>query len=345
MRTHNRLYEQIYDWDALLAAWKRVRKGRREQPAVLEFERNLETELIVLQNELVWECYRTGPYREFEIYEPKRRRIAALPLRDRVLHHALHAVLEPIFERGFYFHSYACRPGKGAHRCADAAQAMLRRVKRDHGRVYALKADVASYFHSIDHAALNALLARRIRCKRTLKLCAEIIGSSGGQVGIPIGNLSSQLFAGIYLDALDRHVKHDLKCRHYIRYQDDFAILSPDKHELHRLRRHIEGWLHEHLALQLNSKTAVFPVGGPRGRALDFVGYRIWPTHRKMRRSAIRRILRAMRRLQKAYAAGRITLDRVRSSIQSWNEHASHANAYGLRRSLLARLAFVRKGE
>ncbi|MFW6341216.1 MAG: reverse transcriptase domain-containing protein, partial [Wenzhouxiangella sp.] len=322
MKTHNSLYPQIYQWDALLAAWYRVRKGRREQADVLAFEQNLESELIAIQNDLIWGRFKTGRYHLFQIHEPKPRMVAALPLRDRVVHHALVAVLEPIWEPVFYAHSYACRPRKGTHRCADQAERMLRRVQRDHGQTYALKADIASYFASIDHDVMRQLIRRRVRCRQTLALCDEIIDSAGPGRGLPIGNLTSQLFAGIYLDALDRHVKHDLRWRHYIRYQDDFVLLGSDKAQLHVLREHLTDWLRDELRLELNRKTAVYPVGGPRGRSLDFVGYRIWPTHRKVRTSSIKRMNRTMRRLQGLYAAGRIGLPRIQTHIQSWIAHA-----------------------
>lgn len=343
MKTHGGLYDRIYQWDALLAAWYRVRKGRREQADVLAFEQNIESELISIQNDLIWCRYQTSPYRQFEIREPKRRVVAALPLRDRVVHHALVAVLEPLWEPSFFVHSYACRPGKGTHRCADWAERMLRRVQRENGQAYALKADVASYFASIDHDVMRRLIRRRVRCRRTLALCDEIIASSGSGCGLPIGNLTSQLLAGVYLDALDRHIKHDLRWRYYIRYQDDFVLLGGSKTELHAMRRHLTEWLRSELKLALNSKTSVFPVGGVRGRALDFVGYRIWPTHRKIRKSSIRRMSRTMKKLQKFYARGLIDLARVRCHIQSWLAHANYAQAHGLRRWMMGRWVFRRE--
>ena len=208
-KTYNNLLPAIYDYGALYAAYKRARRGKRHTAEVVRFEAHLEENLIQLQNELVWGQYRTGPYRHFHVFEPKKRLVAALPFRDRVAQHAMIAAIEPIWEARFHHDSYACRPGKGTHHGADRVQAMLRRVKRKHGRVYALKADVAKYFPSVDHAVLKGLLAKRIACQPTLDLLHEVIDSweDGPGCGIPIGNLTSQLFANIYLHELDRYAK------------------------------------------------------------------------------------------------------------------------------------------
>lgn len=333
MRTYKDLYPGVYAFDALHSAYRRARLGKRHNAEVLRFERNLEGELIELQNELIWSEYRTGPYRAFYVYEPKKRVVAALPFRDRVLQHSLVAQIEPIWEARFIHHSYACRPGRGMHAGADQAQAWLRAVQREHGRAYVLKADVSKYFASIDHDILLELLARHIACPRTLALCEEIIGT--WSPGLPIGNLTSQLWANVYLHELDRFVKHELRARRYMRYMDDFAIVHHDKQALQRMRGEIEGFLAHRLRLRLNDKTQVFPVGQRHGRALDFLGYRIWPTHRRLRTTSARRMTRRMRWMQRAYARGEITLADVRQRIASWAGHAAGADTYRLRGIIL----------
>ena len=346
-KTYNNLFPQIYAFENLHAAYLRARKGKRDRHEVRRFEQDLEGNLIQLQNELIWGEYKTGRYRCFMVEEPKRREVAALPFRDRVVQHALVGVIEPLWERRFIADSYACRPGRGTHRGADRAQAMLRKVKREHGQVYALKADIAKYFASIDHAVLKQLLRRRIACRRTLALADSIIDSTSAQVahpgvGLPIGNLTSQLWANVYLHELDEFVKHGLRERHYVRYMDDFVVIHHDKAHLHQVRAQIETFLADTLRLRTNSKTQVFPVGAIGGRALDFLGYRIWPTHRKLRKSSISRITRTLRRFQRWYAAGRIALARVRASVMSWLAHAAQANARGLVRYVLSRARFTR---
>lgn len=346
-KTYKHLFDRIASFEALHAAYRKARRGKRSRTEVQHFERDLEGNLINLHQHLIAGTYRSSTYRQFAIFEPKRRMVASLPFADRVVQHALVAVIEPLFEARFVPHNYACRPGRGTHRGADAAQAMMRRVKRQHGQVYALKADVQAYFASIDHAILKTLFRRRIACPRTLALLDHIIDSANAinpapAVGLPIGNLVSQLAANVYLHELDLHVKHGLQERHYVRYMDDFVIFHHNREHLQRVRAHLEAWLHRWLRLRLNAKTQIFPVHTSRGRALDFLGYRMWPTHRRMRVSSISRITRTLRRLQCWYAAGSVPLSRVGASVQSWLAHAAHANAHGLTRALLERFAFAR---
>lgn len=348
-KTYGNLFEQVYSFEALHAAFRRARLGKRDQQEVQRFEQDLEGNLIELQNELIWGSYKTGRYRTFIVNEPKERVVSALPFRDRVVQHALVAVIEPIWEARFIADNYACRPGRGTHRGADRAQAMLRQVKREQGRVFVLKGDVARYFPSIDHAILKGLFAKRIRCRRTLALLSDIIDSANQVndrfgVGVPIGNLVSQLAANVYLHELDQFAKHALRERNYIRYMDDVVVVHHDKAHLQRVREQMEQFLADRLRLQTNRKTQVFPVGVLHGRALDFLGYQIWPTHRRLRRDSITRIGRSLRALQHYYARGLVSLERVHQTVQSWCEHASHANTYRLRTQLLQKFAFCRPG-
>jgi len=344
-KTYNNLHQEIYSFESLHAAYLRARRGKRDRAEVQRFDLDLEGNLIQMQNELIWGTYKTGEYRRFIVTEPKERTVAALPFRDRVLQHALNAVIEPIWERRFIHDSYACRADKGTHLGADCAQAMVRKVRREHGQVFVLKADISKFFYSIDHAIMKQLVRRRIRCRRTLELIDGIIDSTAiagdpAPVGLPIGNLSSQLFANVYLHELDEFVKHGLREKHYIRYMDDFLVVHHDKAHLHKIRAAIERFLWDRLRLKTNAKTQVFPVGERFGRAVDFLGYRIWPTHRRLRKSSISRITKTLRRLQKQYAAGKVSLEKVRQSITSWVAHASHAETYGLRKKLLGSFSF-----
>lgn len=347
-KTYNKLLPIIFDFANLELAYKKARAGKRNRHDVQRFELNLEGNLIDLQNNLIWGTYRTGEYRRFTIVEPVTRSIASLPFRDRVLQHAIVNIIEPIWECRFIDDSYACRPGRGTHRGADRVQAMLRTVQREHGRVYVFKGDIAKYFYSIDHQVLKALVRRRIACKGTLALLDEIIDSTvvdGKTVGMPIGNLTSQLFANVYMHELDEFAKHALRERHYVRYMDDFVIVHHDKKHLQRLRMQVETYLWDYLRLRTNAKTQIFPVGVVRGRGLDFLGYRIWPTHRKLRISSIKRIKTSLKRLAKQYAAGRVQLENVNQTVRSWVAHASHANTYGLRAKILGTFIFIKNKE
>lgn len=342
--SYNNLYEQIYSFDNLLAAWFKARKGKRRHREVLKFELDLEGNLIALQNEIIWEEYSPGAYRYFTVLTPKPRQIAALPFRDRVLQHAINNIIEPIWEARFISDSYACRPGRGTHACADRVESFLRTAQRNHGRIYALKADISKFFASIHRPTILKLLSRHIACKRTLDLIELIIYADSQEVefGIPIGNLTSQLMANVYLHQLDNEVKHNLGVKLYARYMDDFCIIHHDKQYLHAIRAHIEDWLHENLILRTNHKTQVIPVANRSGMALDFVGYRIYPTHRRLRRDSIKRIKTSLKRLQKLYAAGKIDLNKVRPVVHSWIAHASQANTEGLREKILSTFKFSR---
>lgn len=344
-RTYNDLFDKIADFGALYRAWHRVIRGRRGQMDVLHFARDLEPNLIALQESLLAGSYATGPYRHFKVFEPKERAIAALPLRDRIVQHALIETIEPIWEARFIHDSYACRPGKGTHAGADRAQRMLRTVQRTSGAAYVLKADIAGYFPSISHDVLKRLLRRRIACRPTVRLIDDIIDSAADEKsplprGIPIGSLTSQFFANVYLHDLDSFVKNDLSVKRYLRYMDDFVVVDESKERLHELRREIDDFLYARLALRFNRKTQVFPVR-LGGRALDFLGYRIWPTHRLLRRDSVGRMRKKMKRMAGQYHAGQIDLDRVDRVVASWVGHARHAQTYTLRRRLISGQSFI----
>ena len=347
MHRHHDLFERFATFEALYRGHLKARRGKRDRPEVMRFSQNLEPNLLQIQRELIAGTYRTGAYRYFRVFEPKERTVAALPYRDRVMQHALIGVLEPLWERAFHHDSYACRPGKGMHLGADRAQQFLRQVERGHGRVYVLKADISKYFNSIDHGVLKRLLRRRIGCPRTLAVCDEIIDTSAvlgdlAPKGLPIGNLTSQLWANVYLHELDDFVKHGLRERRYLRYMDDFCVVHHDKAHLHRIRHDIEVFLWDQLRLTTNHKTQVFPVSNTHGRGLDFLGYKIWPHARRVRKDSVLRMRKKLRHLQRQYAVGAIELDDVRQVVASWIGHASHADSQNLRKELLGSVIFKR---
>lgn len=340
-KTYSNLYPRIYDFENLYQSYLKARKGKRYQSDVLKFSANLEENLITIQNELIWHQYQSGEYHHFKVFEPKERDVAALPFRDRVVHHAIINVIEPIFEKRFVYDSYACRVGKGTHAGADRAQKFMRIVKRNHGRVYALKADVSKYFASIDHGILLQQLRRRIACPETIMLLETILASTPNP-GIPIGNLTSQLFANIYLHDLDEYCKYTLRERFYVRYMDDFVILHNDKQHLHKIREQIEWFLATELKLKTNHKTSVFPISARNGRSLDFLGYKIWPTHRKLRKDSIKRFKKRLKKMQRQYAAGTKTLPEIRQRIMTFIAHAGHANSAKTINKTLGKAIFIK---
>lgn len=333
-------FEHIYSFENILNAAYQCRRGKTKANATLAFFNHLEENVIQIQNELMWNMYEMSPYHHFYVFEPKRRLISAPHFKDRVVHRAIYNVIEPLFDQQYIHDSYACRRNKGAHKGADRAQLFIKRVEQSHGKAYALKADISRYFSSIDHHILKSLLNAKIQCERTKALLFYIIDNSPSDalgVGIPLGNLTSQTFANIYLNELDRFVKHALKAKHYVRYMDDFVIIHHDKRQLHEWRQQIERYLNKSLRLKTNSKTQVFPISTSNGRSLDFLGYRIYSSHRLLRKCSVKRIKAKLKQFHKGFSAGSKSLCEINQSIQSWLGHASHANTHNLKKTLLSK--------
>lgn len=340
MKRHGHLWQQVVSFEALLRAAENARRGKRFRPAVAAFHFDLERELWQLHAELSTRTYRPGAYRSFFIHEPKKRQISAAPYRDRVVHHALTGVLEPIFERSFIADSYACRRGKGTHAGVRRCQEFARRFR------YVLKADVQKFFPSLDHEICKELVARKVKDPDVLWLVNRVIDHSNPQEevlnyfpgddlftpaerrrGIPIGNQTSQFFANVYLDPLDHFVKDRLGMKGYVRYVDDFLVFADDKGQLAAVRDEIEACLVP-LRLRLHpAKTVIFPVRD----GIRFLGYRVFPTHRLLPKENVRRFRRRVRAMQADHAAGRLPWAAVVQRLTSWDGHARQANTYRLR--------------
>jgi len=339
MKTYSNLYPFVYDFANLYKAYLKARKGKRYQDKVLQFAAQLEDNLFAIQAELINHTYRTGRYRRFYVHDPKTRPVAALPFKDRVVQHALCNVIEPLFEKSFIYDSYACRKFKGTHAGANRVTEFLKSAQRKWGKVYCLKADIAQYFPSVNHRILKAIIRKKIACPDTLQLIDEIIDSGGGEGrGLPIGNLTSQLWANVYLDQLDHFIKETLREKYYVRYMDDFVIIHGEKRHLWETKKRIEEYLANVLDLTFNGKTGVFPIS----QGVDFLGYRIWPHFRLLRKRSIKRIKRALKHFREAYHGGKISLERVNATVQSWLGHAKHANSYRFRKKLFCMLSFIR---
>ena len=354
MKKHKDLYAQIYDFENLHQAYLEARKGKRYRSEVLEFTNNLEENLIQLQNELIWKEYRVGRYREFFIHEPKQRLIMALPFRDRVVQWAIYRILNPLLDRRYISDSYACRVGYGTHRAVAKVQYWLKYLTRKYLKLYALKLDISKYFYRVDHNILMNILGRIISDADLLQLLETIIRAETnfgielgdhhfeaqriGHVGMPIGNLTSQMFANLYLNELDQFAKVTLKARHYIRYMDDVIILHRDKKHLWLLKNEINDFLEMQLKLSLNNKTTVRAIS----QGIDFCGYQVWPTHLKLRKKSALKMKRRLKYLQRAYARGEVDLAHVNASVQSYLGIMSHCNSYKLRKKLFKGLVFVK---
>ena len=349
MFRHGNLFSQITSFENLYLASRKARKGKRLKNNVITFEKNIEDELFRLQEELIAKTYTPGRYREFTIYERKPRKISAAPYRDRVVHHALCNIVEPIFEKSFIFDSYACRKDKGTHKAVDRFTEFCRKNR------YVLKADIKKYFPSIDHEILFEKIQRKIKCKDTLWLLKTIIDGSNKQDevidyftgdalltpfsrkrGIPIGNLTSQFFANIYLNDLDHYLKENLKCRYYIRYVDDITVFENDKKRLWEIKACVEEFLEKDRIKLHPKKTYVASVS----TGIDHLGYRVFTTHRLLRKDNSMGFIKKLKRMNALYRLGYITFEKMNASVQSWIGHASHADTFGLRRSVFEKTDF-----
>lgn len=318
MKTYKNLYDKICDFENLHRAYKQAIKCKRYRREILEFSRDLEANLLGIQRDLVYQTYEHGSYREFIVWESKKRVIKAAPFRDRVIHHALCNIIEPIFDCGFIDQSYACRKDKGTHKAIKKLQSYLRAVGK---QAYCLQCDISKYFGSIDHIILKSILRKKIADVKTLWLIEKIINSSCdlSATGIPIGNLTSQLFANIYLNELDRFIKHQLRGKYYLRYMDDFLILGEVKKSLEVLKVIIQSYLTIKLKLTLHPhKAVIFPVR----IGIDFLGYKIFSYHKLLRPSTVKRFAKKSHCVE---------------GIKSWLAYARFGNSW----RLCSQLGFV----
>lgn len=335
------LHEQICEWENLRRAYANASRGKRGRGATALFESLLADNLLELEQELREQTYQPGKYSNFYIHEPKKRLISAAPFRDRVIHHALCNVTQPHFERLFIADSYANRVGKGTHRAIDRCQQFARKYQ------YVLQCDIAQFFPSIDHALLRETLKSMLPDESALWLIDRILASGQGVLageydmvyfpnddllamdrprGLPIGNLTSQLWANCYMNSFDHCVRRELGCAAYLRYVDDFLLFGDDKSEIMNWRDVIVVRL-EKLRLTLH-KGSAHPR--PVSAGISFLGFRIFPDYRRVKQRkgfAFRRKLRHLLR-----SAGRET---VRASVQGWINHVRYADTFHLRQSML----------
>lgn len=345
------IYPKIYDFENLYCAYLEARKCKRYRQEIMAFGQNLEENLITIQNELIWRTYHVGRYHEFYVHDPKRRLIMALPFRDRVVQWAIYRQLNPLLDKRYLQTSYGCRIGGGAHRAVKKLKEYLRLQT---GTAHVLKMDISKYFYRIDHDVLMGILRRITKDDGLLWLLHEIIYSdhdfgidaddydfSGPRisgVGMPIGNLSSQMFANLYLNEADQFAKHKLKCRYYLRYMDDIVVVSSDRDYLKTVRDEMEIFLRENLALKLNRKTSI----RSETQGVDFCGYRVWRDHIRLRKKSALKMKHRLRWLRKAYGRGEANLTQVRDTLMSYLGLLEHCDGYRLRKSILRRLVLVK---
>lgn len=340
--------DTISSFEWMLHANRNARKRKRYRGDVLRFTEKLERNILELQKEMRDGTYRTGPYRRIWVSIPKRRLVMALPYRDRIVQWCIYLLLNPYFDRRFIEDSYACRIGKGSHKAVQRLQYWLRKIDRKPGPGwYYLKLDISKYFYRVNHDVLMEILGRHIKDERLMNLIDKIINNPNEpfglppgkgpedvepeewlyDVGMPIGNLSSQLFANIVLNELDQHAKHKMKVRYYIRYMDDAILLAQDKKTLHRWKEEIQAFLRDRLKLELNRKTAIRPVR----MGIEFVGVRVWSTHILLRKSTTRRLMRETKVIAEKRARGEMSEEDFARRVVSMRGVLDHACTGALR--------------
>ena len=321
-------YQNLILIDNIFQSWNEFRKGKGERVDVQEFERHLEDNLFNLHRALSEETYWHGSYQSFYVQDPKRRHIHKANVQDRIIHRLLYNFMYEFFDKNFIFDSYSCRLRKGTHRAVLRLEKFTKVVSKNYTKpCWALKCDIKKFFANVDQEILFRLLEKRIKEEDILRLLSQIIKSfhseSGKGKGIPLGNLTSQVFANIYLNELDQFIKHKLKIKYYLRYADDFLLLSQDKRYLERLVNPIKYFLKGTLNLKLHPKKIVFRK---LDWGIDYLGYIVLPHYRLPRTKTKRRIYLKMK--DKSGSTS------FRQSLASYLGYLSHANSFKISQNL-----------
>lgn len=279
MKRFGNLFQQTFTLDALYDAYVEARRGKRDRKQVNEFERDLGANLQRIHDELTSGSYKPQPYFHFIVKEPKERRISAPAFRDVVVQHAIYATIRPIFDATFIHENHGCRQGKGIHSASDSLQNFLRQHDSE---LYTLQLDIRKFYYSINHSTLKQLFRKKIKDNKLLAVMELFISDNGAEIGLPIGNLLSQLYALIYLNELDQFIKRELKIEHYTRYVDDFVLVGLTKEQCYDNKSSIENFIATVLQLKLSHWTIA-----KIKRGCNFVGYRTWKSRKFVRKHSL----------------------------------------------------------
>ncbi len=330
MKRYGHLFEKIISFENLLSAARKAARGKTDRPGVARFLFHLENELFNLQSELTAGTWQPGGYRVFQINDPKPRLISAAAFRDRVVHHAVCNILEPVFDKKLIFDTWACRKGKGSHAAIRRAQKFSRRYP------LVLKCDIRRYFDSVDHGILKQLLRRIIKDAQLLTLLDRIIDNATPEApvgkGLPIGNLTSQHFANLYLGQLDHYIKERLGLPAYVRYMDDMLLFETGKKELWQQLYKLESFIRDQLALTLKPQATLL---APVAEGIPFLGVRIFPGLIRLQNKSKYRFKRRLKKKEQAYLKGKIDMEELTVSIQSMIAHIDHADTRRYRQSFV----------
>jgi len=337
MKTYNDFYPQLCSYKNLYRAFKKARKGKTLKQYVIDFEANLKENLLQLRVDLLFHSYNPQPLKTFIIRDPKIRKISKAEFRDRIVHHALVNILEPIYENIFIHDSFANRIGKGTLNAIKRFDNFKTKVSKNNTKqCFVLKADIRHYFNTIDHDILSSIISRKIKDKNVIFLIKKILAnysSESKEKGMPLGNLTSQFLANVYLNELDQFVKHQLKATYYIRYVDDFVILSRNKALLETYRQKISFFLLSNLHIQLHpTKSKISPLSC----GIDFLGFRIFYHHKLLRKSNLRRFKKKPVILKEKLDNQQLAYDTVYDTMLGSIAYARQANTYTIRKRLLS---------
>lgn len=328
-KTINDAYEELCSYENLFFAFQRARKGKTLKDYVINFEKNLQVNLQKLRIELLMQTYKPRPLKTFILRDPKTRKISKSEFRDRVIHHAICNVIEPVFDKKFISDSFANRLRKGSINAVKRFDYFKRKVSRNNTRkVFVLKADIKKYFESVNHRILIKILERTIKDKRIIWLITIILQnhkSKKENIGMPLGNLTSQFFANIYLNELDQYIKHKLKIKYYIRYVDDFVIIHNSSKILKVYKEKIDEFLKTKLDLELHpDKTRILKLK----KGINFLGFRIFYHHKLLNKKNIKKFERNLKQLQKEYSQNKINREEIIEKVDGWITYAKNANTH-----------------
>nr|AQS33814.1 hypothetical protein [uncultured archaeon] len=333
MKNFYNIYREICSFNNLLIAWQNAKKGKTKRRYVKRFQRNLKTNLQRLQEELINQTYEPCSPKTFVLRDPKTRKISKSAFRDRVIHHALCNIIVHMFEKGFIYDSYANQIGKGGLKALERFDVFKRKVSKNNIReAYVLKADIKHYFEEIDHQTLIAIIKKKIKDDKVIWLIEQILAINNKTKGMPLGNLTSQFFANLYLNELDIFIKHKLRSKYYIRYVDDFVILHESKNQLEIWKNQINNFLKESLKIELHpSKSNVLRLNS----GINFLGFRVFFYHKLIRKSNLKNFERKFNNLKILFDEGFIGREKALESLQGWLAYCSHANTYKYRKYLI----------
>lgn len=328
MKSYKQLYGKIVSLKNLTLAWEKARKGKNRKKDVIEFRENLAYNLKILYNELQNQTYKPKQLKNFILRDPKTRKISKSDFRDRIVHHALIRIIEPIFDKTFIHDSRANRKLKGTLFATNRFELFKRKVTNNLIiEAFCLKADIKHYFQEIDRDVLFKIISKKIHCQRTLNLIKLVLNNFEYTKGMPLGNLTSQFFANVYLNELDYFVKHELKAKYYIRYVDDFAIFHSSREQLGFWKEEINKFLIKNLRIELHKEKSKITL---LSQGVDFIGFRNFYYFRLLRRRNIRTIKAKII----SYQRGVISSEKYGEILQGWCAYAKWANSYNLTNKL-----------